>query len=190
MKLKSLTDAWLVIALSTGFGVMLAGVHGKLAPVIQVNRSNDILKQIPALVPGSVRAETAQRNGADVYRATDADGRTIGWVVPGSGQGFADVILTLVGLDESGRKITGLYVAQQSETPGLGDRIRDEEFRNRFQGRSTDKPLVVVKRPPESDEQIEGVTGATVSSLSVVQIVNQATARFHAAAEPSPETKP
>lgn len=190
MKLKSLSDAWLVIVLATVFGAMLAAVHGKLSPIIQANRSDDILKQIPALVPGSVRAETARRNGADVYRATDADGRTAGWAVPASGQGFADVILTLVGLDAEGRTITGVYVAQQSETPGLGDRIRDAEFRDRFRGRATEKPLVVVKHPAQSDEQIEGVTGATVSSLSVVRIVNQATADFHAAAEPSPETKP
>lgn len=190
MKLKSLSDAWLVIVLATLFGVMLAGVHGKLSPVIAANRSNDILKQIPALVPGSARAETAQRNGEDLYRVMDADGGTVGWVIPSSTQGFADVILALVGFDVDGRKVTGLYVAQQNETPGLGDRIRDEAFRNRFQGRSTAKPLVVVKHAPESEEQIEGVTGATISSIAVVQIVNQAATRLRAADEPSPETKP
>lgn len=190
MSFKSLMDAWLVIVLAVVFGVLLAGVHGKLAPIIETNRANDVLKQVPALVPGSVRAEVAQIDGRDVYRGFDANGQPVGWAIPESGQGFADRILTLVGLDEEGQKITGLYIVQQSETPGLGDRIRGEEFRNRFRGRSTAKPLVVVKRPAESDEQIEGVTGATVSSLSVVQIVNQATGRFRASDRPSRKIQP
>ena len=42
-----------------------------------------------------------------------------------------------------------------------------------FPANGTDPPLVVVKTAPDSEHEIQGLTGATISSESVSQIVNR-----------------
>lgn len=190
MKSNSILDAWLVIVLALTFGMALAAVHGALSPIISGNQLADTLQQIPSLVPGAERGEVENQGENKRYRAISANGDTVGWVVPRSGSGFADKITVLIGMDADLKQLTGLYVLQQSETPGLGDRIRAEEFRNRFKGVPTASELVVVKRPPAAANEIEGVTGATISSKSVVKIVNEAVQSLKTAATDSTKANP
>ncbi|OHB73819.1 MAG: hypothetical protein A2V70_12845 [Planctomycetes bacterium RBG_13_63_9] len=184
-------QAWLVILLALLYGGALAGVQTTLGPRIEQNKENETYDRIPELVPGADRNETEKVNkakrltvtGADgkghrVFLAVAADRAPKGWVVPASGLGFADRIDLLIGLDKQLSKITGLYVLDQKETPGLGDEIRREPFRKQFGGKPTDEPLVVVKTEPAAGSQIVAVTGATISSDSVAQIVNQAIANL------------
>ncbi len=178
MKGSYIGQAWPVIVLGFFFGAALAGVHAALSPRIAANRLNDTLSQIPALIPGATRGAPMEVGNQIVYRALDADGSTVGWVLPAGGQGFADRIELLIGLDREARAITGLYVLQQNETPGLGNRITEKEFRQRFAGQSAQAPLSVVKGRVGGAGEVEAVTGATVSSQSVVGIVNGAVAQF------------
>lgn len=172
MKNNYILDAWLPIVLSLTFGAGLAGVQAALQPRILANRTGDTLSQIPALVPNAVRGEPVQ--GVRTYKALDAVGATAGWVVPAGGQGFADRIELLIGFDAAGDRITGLYVLDQKETPGLGDNITRADWRGQFTGKPTDIQLVVRKTKPDAAHEIEGWTGATVSSESVTAIVNEA----------------
>jgi electron transport complex protein RnfG len=112
-----------------------------------------------------------------VYQANSADGAHLGWVVPAGGQGFADRIDLLIGINADLSTITGMYVLDQKETPGLGNYIGDEFFEKRFADKRTDEPLVVVKGDPTAgSNQIKALTGATISSDSVATIVNNAIA--------------
>lgn len=170
-------QSWLVVLLSLAFGAALAAVEIKLAPRIRENKRNATVSQIPALVPGAVKEASREQvvGGATVFAACDAAGRQVGWVVPAAGQGFADRIELLVGLDAGAETITGIYVLDQKETPGLGDYVTDgERFRKYFAGQPAAAPLRVVKREvvPGAGE-IKALTGATISSESVTAIVNQ-----------------
>lgn len=174
-------QAWLVILLALLYGGGLAGVQTSLSGRIAENKRNETYSVIPTLVSGADEAKTVEllvtgRDGkqARVYKAIAADGAHKGWVLPAGGQGFADRIEVLIGLDAPLTKITGLYVLDQKETPGLGDYITGQEFRNRFRDKPTDEPLVVVKSDPEADNEIRSLTGATISSESVSAIVNDA----------------
>jgi electron transport complex protein RnfG len=179
MKNNDLLDAWLVLVLAAVFGAALAGVYIALTPRILQNQRGDAEKQIPALVPGAARAEKTDVGGETVYRATDAAGALVGWAVPARGQGYADVIQVLIGVDAAADRITGLYVLDQKETPGLGDFIKDgEKYLNQFAGKPAGVPLTVVKKDASAANEIRAVTGATVSSRSVVEIVNAALERF------------
>lgn len=181
MKDTFLGQAWLVIVLGLCFGAGLAGVQASLKPRIDKNKLDDTLGQIPSLVPGAAGGEAETIAGDRVFKAVNDAGQIVGWVIPARGQGFADVIELLVGADKDANRITGLYILDQKETPGLGNLIVEAPWREQFNGKPTDKPLVVVKNPPTTDAEIEAVTGATISSASVVAIVNQAVARFRAA---------
>ncbi len=178
-------QAWLVITLAALYGGALAGVETSLAPRIAQNKKNETYDVIPKLVPGADKANTVEmliepRSGRKtlVYQAMAADGTHRGWVVPAGGQGFNDRIELLIGLDPEVSTITGLYVLDQKETPGLGDYISDESFQSRFSGKPTDKPLVVVKAEPQADNEIRAISGATISSESVSAIVNSAIAEL------------
>lgn len=113
-------------------------------------------------------------------RVCDMEGKTLGWVIRGSGQGFADKIELLVGLDASGGQILGMSVLDQKETPGLGDKVRsDPAWAAQFQGKGAVSDVGVSKTPPAAgSNDIQAVTGATISSTSVCRIVNTAIIAF------------
>jgi len=182
--------AWLVILLALLYGGALAGVETSLRQKIFDNKMDETYDRIPDLVPGADRDRTRQVNQAEsvivtgiidgrqqrVYRAVAADGTPVGWVLPASGQGFADRIELLIGLEPQLSTITGLFVLDQKETPGLGNFIAsDDLFLNQFAGLSADDPLAVTKTDPTpGSNQIQALTGATISSESVATIVNEA----------------
>ncbi len=179
--MKRLAEAWLVLVLAVAFGSGLAMVHAQLQPRIERNKADDTERQIPAMVPGAIRSEAVVVGGQKVYRALDAASVPVGWVLPARGQGFADRIELLIGLDPQVSLITGLYVLEQKETPGLGDNITQSWFRERFRGRPVGQPLRAVKRAPANDQEIQAITGATISSESVVGIINTAIQSFRRA---------
>ncbi len=176
------SQSWLVVLLSLVFGGALAAVEISLGPRIRENKRNLAASKVPELVPGAVaeRSGEQQVGGALALVARDAEDRQLGWVVAAAGQGFADRIELLVGLDLEATTITGIYVLDQKETPGLGDFITSaERFRDQFQGQPASGPLKVVKREvqPGSGE-VKALTGATISSESVAAIVNRRVAEF------------
>ncbi len=190
-----LVQAWLVLALALGFGAALAAVQVAWGPVIERNKADDARKRIPAILLGpmseaqagaelkklSIAQETVEvsvagggKTAYTVYRvARQADGALVGWVVRGRGSGYADTIELLVGLDADGRRITGMDVLAQNETPGLGNRIQKAKWRRQFAGREADHPLVVVKGRAGEGNEITALSSATISSDSVVNIVNE-----------------
>ena len=185
-----LVQAWLVLMLATGFGAAMAGVHLALNEGIQANKRNETYDQIPRLIPGAskdhveVGTFSVDVGGAMVertfYRALASDGKTtMGYMLRSSGMGYVDKIEVLVGVDARVKNITGIYVLAQIETPGLGSKIRTEEFMSQFVAKSTTKGIFAMKvpQPPESND-IEAITSATISSQSVCSIVNRAVREF------------
>jgi electron transport complex protein RnfG len=184
-RLGDLRQAWLVIVLAFAYGGALAGVQTALAPRIDENKRQETYEVIPLLVPGAdqerteaMLVEAGDGKAERVYKVMDAEGRHSGWVLPASGQGFADRIELLIGLNADLSTITGLYVLNQKETPGLGDYITLPEFRERFRDKPAGEPLAAVKADPQSPNEVLALTGATVSSWSVCTIVNDTIARL------------
>ena len=178
-------QAWLVLILAIVFAAALACIQAGLSPRIEENKRNETYDQVPALVPGADQAATEEwttDDGKIAYRAIAADGEQVGWVIKGAGQGFADKIELLVGLNSEGSRITGLFVLEQKETPALGSKIADKSdpwFRDQFNGKSAAEPTAVTKASPaEGSNQVAAISGATISSVAVSDIVNAAVAEF------------
>ena len=197
MKDNYIVQAWLILALSICFGAALSGIELALAERIAQNKKDETYNQIPELVkspprdpnsptayePFQADATKTQRWGTDgghvAYKAFDSGGVHRGWVISASGQGFADKIEVLIGLDATGEKILGLYVLDQKETPALGDRIREADWRDQFAGKETSRDVVVSSATSKGSNGISAITGATVSSKSVLKIVNPAVKDFY-----------
>ncbi len=187
---SNLAQAWLVLVLATFFGTALAGIQVKLSPVIEANKIRETMEKIPNLVLDASQASAiktqdliiqsrvieVEKNGITkfypVYDVQLKDGTLAGHVAKAKGQGYADKIEVLLGLDAKGSTITGLFILDQKETPGLGNRILEKPWRDQFVDKSSDAALVVVKSGTGQDNEIDGISGATISSRSVTNIVN------------------
>ena len=172
-----LRQAWLVLLLAALYGAALAGVHAGLSERIAENILRETLDQIPELVPGAVSGldrsgDIDPELGIRVFEALDGDGDPNGWVVNLAGQGFADRIEILVGLDLAADTITGVYILAQKETPGVGNHIASPAFTSLLRGKPTDVELKAVRGEPEEPGEFDALTGATVSSEAVANIIN------------------
>lgn len=94
------------------------------------------------------------------------DGERVGTALKGSGRGYGGPIRVLVALDMEG-VIAGVAVVEQSETPGLGDVIRDEPFLDQFKGKDA-------RNPASLEDGLDTISGATVSSLGTAEAVRNA----------------
>lgn len=183
-----LRQAWLVIVLSVLYGGILTWVQISLSGKIAENKRLETYAQIPSLVPSAVQEKTVEHliQGTDgkeakVFQACDENGQPVGWVFSASGQGFSDAVELLIGLDPTLTKLTGLYVLNQKETPGLGNFITGKDFTSQFAGKETSRPITVTKSIPTDPQEIKAVTGATISSQSVCDIVNGTIAKYKTA---------
>ena len=188
-KTNFFSQAWLVLSLAIFFGALLAGMQIALGPTIEANKINETLERVPILVFGADHATELSQSGMaidpitvgiekagktiryNVYE-TKSDGKLAGWVVKTAGQGYADKIEMLIGLDPNIEKITGIFVLDQKETPGLGNKIVTHEWRSQFLAKATDKPLVTVKGKASAANEIDAITGATISSKAVTDTIN------------------
>ena len=97
-------------------------------------------------------------------------------VSSGPVRALVDRIDLLIGLTPDVSTITCMYVLDQKETPGLGANITTESFQKQFQDIPAAEQVVVVKTEPTQPNQIRALAGATISSESVAEIVNNAVA--------------
>jgi len=123
-----------------------------------------------------------------VYLGYDGDGNPVGFALDHRGFGFQDIITVIFGYDAQARRVLGMKVLNQSETPGLGNKIEEMPFVGEFNG--VDAPLEGVKpdRNTGASNQVDMITGVTISSKAVVRIINERIAELGdllAAYEPS-----
>ena len=82
--------------------------------------------------------------------------------------------MVIFGFDPATGKLTGMKVLDSKETPGLGDKIfKDQVFVDQFFA-GPETPLVGVKigAGKGNPNEIDTITGATISSKVVIDIIN------------------
>jgi len=110
-----------------------------------------------------------------IYPGYREDGSQVGFAIQSAEFGFQDEIRLIFGYDAQAESILGMLVLEHTETPGLGDKIvKDLEFVGQF-SQST-APLVGVKigAGTGSQNEIDMITGATISSRAIIRIINNA----------------
>ena len=89
------------------------------------------------------------------------------------GPGYQANIKLMVGLQTDLTKLKGMKVLEQLETPGLGNFIGDDFFQDQFRGLEFRPKIEYIKnRKPEKPNQIQALTGATISSKAVAKNIN------------------
>lgn len=185
-------------------GLAIVGAYRLTLPTIQANQAEALRRAVFQVLPGAERMErlvwqmenetgrlvpASGTTGSEpsVYAGYTADGRFVGYAVPASGAGFQDTIRLLYGYDPERDRIVGMEVLESRETPGLGDRIyKDEAFVGRFRDLAVQPRVELVKEAPTAPHQVDAITGATISSKAVVDIVNSGNQEWLARLEASP----
>lgn len=109
-----------------------------------------------------------------VFRGYDETGEPIGFAMQGEGFGFQDIISLIFGYDPETNEILGMKVLSHLETPGLGDKIvKDSVFVGGFQGVAAPIEGVKPDRNTGDPDQVDMITGATISSEAIIEIINK-----------------
>ena len=102
------------------------------------------------------------------------------YVLPMVGKGLWGPIWGFIALNKDKKTVFGTYFDHESETAGLGSRIKDEDFQNTFQKKQAysdngDITLQVVKAGAASDKatQRDGLTGATLTTNGVENMIKE-----------------
>ncbi|NUO15188.1 MAG: RnfABCDGE type electron transport complex subunit G [Planctomycetaceae bacterium] len=160
-------------------GVILSGVFSTADPMIKANKEKELKEAIFLVLPGAkdfkVLEKTVGQEKLVVYKGIDESGKPVGVAFKADGGGFQGNIGLMVGLETDYLKLKAIEVLEQLETPGLGDRIREQEFKDQFKGLEAKPKVEYIKyRKPEKPNQIQAITGATISSEAVVKNINRA----------------
>jgi electron transport complex protein RnfG len=177
-------------------GLILVGAYLATAPRIERNRAEALLAAAARVLPGSTRLEAwtieggAPRRwdgpegsvpkGEAVFAGYDAEGRRVGFAIPDAGSGFMDTIALIYGFDPSRGVVVGMEILDSRETPGLGDKIAfDAHFLANFAALEVAPRIVAVKKGRKSrPNEVDCITGATISSEAVVGILNRSASRW------------
>ncbi len=93
-----------------------------------------------------------------------------GYVFSAAPKGFGGEIAVTVGVD-SESAISGVRIGDNQETPGLGSKTADEKFTEQYIGKDISKEIKIVKRPVSADDEVQAVSGATISTRAVTSAV-------------------
>ena len=146
--------------------VMLWGLAAGLNGIANEKAQAEHIRIMKTVLPGS---ETFT---VEPYTGEDANIRSVhksetGFVIETATQGYADEIVMLIGVSNEGT-VTGLVVREMQETLGLGaEALTDWKFLAQFLKNTGDA---------EIGTNVDGITGATVTSKAIARSVNSAVA--------------
>ena len=175
-------------------GLIIVLVYEATLPTIAAYKAKVLQEAVFRVLPGTTRlqrlvyrdgrlkaVERIEKDEESIFGGYDADGNLVGYAIPGSGPGFQDIIRLLYGYLPEQRKVIGMEILESRETPGLGDKIyKDAEFVASFEDLSSDPEILAVKKGSRAAaNEIDAITGATISSKAVVRIINQANQQWY-----------
>ena len=116
---------------------------------------------------------------ADVYLVKNKNNKIQQIIIPVFGKGAKSMMHAFLALDLDGRTVKNLYYYQQRETPFLGARVEDENWRKQWLGKkvvdNNGKPAlrIIQEKPEYIDEYtVDGISGATLTSTGVEKSIN------------------
>lgn len=175
----------IVIALTLAVLVLFVASFG-LNGIAAKNAQEEHLWLMQTLLPGSETFTVEPYTGEDVNIRSVHKAEN-GFVVETVTYGYADEMTVVVGVNNEG-KVTGLVVLEAHETLGLGSRaLTDHVFLAQFLNKSGSFAVAAhgadafsgatAAAETEGDSvEVDGITGATVTSKAVVRCVNSAVA--------------
>ena len=160
---------FLICVVST---VLLAVTNSVTAPMIEDLAAKTAAETRQTVLSAAKRfsdPKTVTMDGAQYTYYEGFDGDTpVGYVFTTQSKGYGGAVEIMTGIDLEGR-VAGIQTLMLNETAGLGMNAKNEAFRDQFKGKS-DKIGVAKSNP--GDDEIQALTGATITSKAVTDAVN------------------
>lgn len=194
------TSAWSMYRAIVGIGALCAllivAVFQSTAARIRDNQERFLAAAIAEVLPATEStiavslledgrlATTNEPVTLPVFLSYDAEGLLVGAVLTAEGMGYQDNVRVLYSYSFELDAIVGFKILESKETPGLGDRVEIEphfianfealDVRLNEAGDALNNPIATVKQGEKTNAwQIDGITGATITSEAIGTILNE-----------------
>ena len=193
---KIIKDALILFLITVIAGLGLGAVYG--ITKVPIEKANYNIQQNAYRTVFPDAASFEDMDGFDSAKATeagyaddtiencvvavDASGAELGYVIsvtdPNSYGG--DVTLS-IGVTDDGT-LNGYSITTINDTAGLGMKAKEDSFSSQFAGKQVES-FEVTKTGATSDNQIDAISGATITSSAVTSAVNAGLAYYRTLAQ-------
>lgn len=176
INIKEIIKTGFILFIITAVAALILACANKVtAPIISENQLKRTYDAMAVVMPGASAFENIevgeeQPNISEVYEAKDSGQKKIGSCIVAAANGYGGEIKVLVGIDIE-NKVTGVQIMSHSETPGLGANASKPDFIDQFNGKTFGVEAV---KSNVGDNEINAMSGATITSKAVTSAVNAA----------------
>jgi electron transport complex protein RnfG len=169
----------LILLLITGVaGLLLGGAYEITKAPIAKTIAADKQAAMKEILPVADTFSTSDVNIKENKKISEVNtglkgGKIAGYAIKVAPRGYSGPVEIMVGISTDG-KVTGIKILSHAETPGLGANAPKPEFSDQYKNKSTKDKLEVVKKAASKENQIQAITGATITSKAVTLGVNDA----------------
>jgi electron transport complex protein RnfG len=158
-------------------GLILGVVNEITAEPIRLTQARLKAEALAGALPEAEEfSEVALSDGADPIlkdvQEGKGGGRTEGYCIIVAPSGYAGPVEVVVGITKTGG-LRAIRILSQSETPGLGAKAPLPAFSGQYDNKEVER-LSVVKSAATEADQIQAISGATITSQAVTLGVNTA----------------
>ena len=143
--------------------LLLAGLNQLTTPIIAANEEQAANETYAALLP-EADGFTQLSCDIDGVTAVMVANNGTGYVIIAQSRGYGGQVPAAVAFSPDGT-ILGVTMMDNSETPGLGQKVTEDTFSGQFAGRDASEFAI---------DEIDAITGATISSKAAVSAINLA----------------
>jgi Na+-transporting NADH:ubiquinone oxidoreductase subunit C len=156
-----------------------------LAEAFLLDVSAQTPKAYETAVEQNIETITIEERGRrwEIFRREGQTDGDIGFIF--TGLGFWDRIIGVIVLTPDLQEIVNIKFLEQHETPGLGARIEQEWFTDKFKGlriawdKAPNQRIIIgPSRQPNAVNQVDAITGASQTSFALMKILNHELAGF------------
>lgn len=167
-----------ILCIITAVAGLFLGLANELTKDVIAQNAKMSKEDVAYILPGATTIKDFEFDKESEEFVTEAyeissDSQVIGYAIKSVSKGYGGEIDVLVGIKSDG-ELGGVKVLSQSETPGLGAKVEEENFIGQYRDMPIADSLKVVKGSKSNDNEVEAITGATISSNAVTKAVNDA----------------
>lgn len=166
-----------LIVIAVFFGLLLSLTYQWLSPKIKAAQAEEERKALNYVMPNADNYISNMIDETVYYTATKQSGDTNGFIFKVGEIGYGGPVLTLVGINLE-QEVENIFVlSADQETPGLGYKCTSLAWQNQFVG--LDEEEVPSNKAEFEQQNLEAITGATITSVAVADNISIAFDLFH-----------
>lgn len=149
---------------------LLAAVFQVTEEPIAQSLEKRTAKAAALVLPPDCGTPTKKVSDGITYFEATKDGKPVAWAYEGeSKNGYGGPVKLMIGIGKDGKMIS-FEVIQSTETPGLGSKMGQDDFKKQFKGKSLKTDWKVKK----DGGDVDAITAATISSRAALDCMRDA----------------